>query len=104
MGIRLANAYDRRASQFLVKDVKDQAARILVQVFDRFIENDPTWLMRDKSGEGEFVLVLVAQFLFPASRAIEILREMAKLHPFERGYIFLTRKLRWLGRVAKSSP
>ena len=104
MGIRLANAYDRRASQFLVKDVKHQAARILVQVFDRFIENDPTWPMQDKSGEGEFVLVLVAQFLFPVSRAIEILREMAKLHSFERGCIFLTRELRWLGRMGKSSP
>jgi hypothetical protein len=37
--IRAADIDDRRVRQFLAKNIKDQAARVLVEVINRFIED-----------------------------------------------------------------
>ncbi len=76
MRIGPADIDDRRLRQFLAEDIEGQAARILVEMIDRFVQNDPIGLMQQEPGEGELVLVLAGQFPFPARDAIEVRRQM----------------------------
>ena len=78
MRIGPADINDGCIRQFLAEDIKDQAACILVEVIDRFVEHDPVRLMQQKPGEGELVLVIAGQFTFPARDAIEIRRQMSE--------------------------
>ena len=66
--IRPPDIDDCRVRQFLAKNIKDQVARILVEVIDCFVEHYPTRLVQQKPGEGELVLILGGQFPFPLRR------------------------------------
>src|SRR2546421_10254471 len=56
--VRPADIDDCRVRQFLAKNIKDQGARILVEVIDCFAEYYPARLVQQESGEGELVLIL----------------------------------------------
>ncbi len=100
--VRLADIDDRRVRQFLAKNIKDQAARVLVEVIAGFVEHYPARLVQQEPDEGELVLVLAGQFLFPARVAIEVRRQMGELHPLQRGHVFLARELGGLGWISQA--
>ncbi len=101
--VRLTDIDDRRVREFLAKNIKDQAARILIEVIDCFVENYPVRLVQQQPGEGELVLILGGQFPLPAGIAIDVRRQMTKLQSRQRGHVVRARELgglRWISKRA----